>query len=193
MPYPRCGCVYYGHVTAGRAPFFYPWSARGRDSLCDTLARFSLPFAAEPFRLVHRLVPRRSRRPVVPVLRPFSWPSEVSTTRGGVHPKVVQERLVHSRISVTLDTYSPPSRPCKPMLRRRSQPSSTRGVDDGSDCARCSARCATTQGHGFGASRTSMAKNTDVNRAGDGRQKERTTTSSNTQRRSELDHRSQGG
>jgi len=25
---------------------------------------------------------------------------------GGVHPKVVQERLGHSQVSVTLDTYS---------------------------------------------------------------------------------------
>ncbi len=34
--------------------------------------------------------------------------------KAGVHPKVVSERLGHSTVAFTLDTYSPCSRACRP-------------------------------------------------------------------------------
>jgi integrase len=46
----------------------------------------------------------------VPVPRPAAHVGDAAARRGllaeGVHPQVVQERLGHSQISVTLDTYS---------------------------------------------------------------------------------------
>ena len=44
--------------------------------------------------------------------------------RAGVHPKVVSERLGHSSIALTLDTYSHATRRCRRTLRRRSPRSS---------------------------------------------------------------------
>jgi integrase len=48
----------------------------------------------------------------------------------GVHPKVVQERLGHANIGVTLDTYSDVTGSCTTTRPRRSRPCSPRRVSN---------------------------------------------------------------
>jgi integrase len=74
------------HVIPTGSPAFQSWAG--------LLSKAGLPF-----------FPSR-----VPVPRPAAHVGDAAARRGlraeGVHPKVVQERLGHSQISVTLDTYS---------------------------------------------------------------------------------------
>jgi integrase len=39
-------------------------------------------------------------------LKEFLWPGRALLLKNNVHPKIVSERLGHSSIQITLDTYS---------------------------------------------------------------------------------------
>ena len=49
----------------------------------------------------------RAAGPERPLPRSSPHPRDACSLRQGIHPKVVSERLGHSTVSITLDTYSP--------------------------------------------------------------------------------------
>jgi integrase len=91
-------CREYGSPPPGAAPFASAQTARMRISGSP----------ADSSSLTHQFIYLTGRTPDLPRLRFHDLRHSHATQQlvEGIHPKVVQERLGHSSIAITLDLYS---------------------------------------------------------------------------------------